>query len=193
LLTEALLGLIHLAREPTGHLMTRASIARTLVIAAACWTAGPASAQQASTIPEAETGPSISIATSAPNQASEQHWLQVDLEEANERSRRTRNALIGSSAGFVVGAIIAGIGVSQCQEVPKEQANTYDSLLCNNAGKVMLPLGGTIAGLSFVGMLTSGIMLGVANKRKRELQRDIRRSQYGRRLQWDIPSGALVF
>ena len=119
--------------------------------------------------------------------------MEVDLEEASQRSRRTRNALIGSSAGFVVGAIIAGIGVSQCQEVPKEQANTYDSLLCNNAGKVMLPLGGTIAGLSFVGMLTSGIMLGVANKRKRELQRDIRRSQYGRRLQWDIPSGALVF
>ena len=57
----------------------------------------------------------------------------------------------------------------------------------------MVPLGGTIAGLSFVGLLTSGIMLGVSNKRKREIQRDIRRGQYGRRLQWDIPSGAVAF
>ena len=145
-----------------------------------------------STILEAEAGSTLSTGT-APNRASQQHWLQVDLEEANERSRRTRNALIGTSAGFAVGAILAGIGLSQCQEVPKEQANTYDSLLCNNAGKVMLPLGGTIAGLSFVGMLTSGIMLGVSNKRKREIQRDIRRTQQSRRLQWDIPSGALVF
>jgi hypothetical protein len=42
-------------------------------------------------------------------------------------------------------------------------------------------------------MITSGIILGVANKRKRETQRDIRRGYYGRRLQWDVPSGALVF
>jgi hypothetical protein len=72
--------------------------------------------------------------------------------------------------------------------------NQYDELLCNNAGNVMLPLGGTIAGLSFVGMLTSGIMLGVANKRKREIQRDIRRGYYGeRRLRWDVQSSAVVF
>ena len=173
--------------------MTRASIARTLIVAAICWTAGPASAQQASTISEAETGPSISIATSAPNQASEQHWLQVDLEEASERSRRTRNALIATSATFAVGAILAGIGASQCQQITSSSVQNYDDLLCNTAGDVLLPLGGTIAGLSFIGMLTSGIMLGVSNRRKREIQRDIRRGQYGRRLQWDIPSGALVF
>jgi hypothetical protein len=172
--------------------MTRASIALTLIAAALGWTAGPASAQEASTVVEAEAESTLSVGA-APSQNSELHWLQVDLEEANDRSRRTRNALIGTSASFAVGAILAGVGLSQCQEVPKEQANTYDTLLCNNAGKVMLPLGGTITGLSFVGMLTSGIMLGVSNKRKREIQRDIRRGRYGRRLQWDIPSGALVF
>lgn len=182
-----------LGRWASVRVMTRSAIARTLVVAAVCSIAGSASAQQSSATTEAETGHSISVTTSAPNQSREQNWLQVDLEEARDRSRRTRNALIGTSAGFLVGSIIAGVGLSQCQEVPKEQANTYDTLLCNNAGKVMLPLGGTIAGLSFVGMLTSGIMLGVSNKRKREIQRDIRRSQYGRRLQWDIPSGALVF
>ncbi len=173
--------------------MNRASLAATRFLFVVCWVAAPASAQQASTFVEGEAASTSSTTTDAPRQISQERWWQVDLEEANARSRRTRNALIGTSTGFAVGAIFAGIGLSQCQEVPKEQANTYDSLLCNNAGKVMLPLGGTLVGLGFVGMLTSGIMLGVSNKRKREIQRDIRRSQYGRRLQWDIPSGALVF
>ena len=192
-LSETFLGLFVLTPEPTPDVMHRASIAHALVFAAICWPTGPASAQETSTILEVEAGSSSSAVSTAPNQTAEQRWLQADLEEASERSRRTRNALIGTSAGFAVGAVIAGIGLSQCQEVPKEQANTYDTLLCNNAGKVMLPLGGTLAGLSFVGMLTSGIMLGVANKRKREAQRDLRRSQLSRRLQWELRSGALIF
>jgi len=119
--------------------------------------------------------------------------LEVDLEEANERSRRTRNALIATSVTFALGAILAGVGASQCEQITSSSAQNYNDLMCNRAGDVLLPLGGTIAGLSFVGMLTSGIMLGVSNKRKREIQRDIRRGQHSRRLQWDIPSGALVF
>jgi hypothetical protein len=118
-------------------------------------------------------------------------WLQRDLEDAQARSRRSRNALIGTSAAFGLGAVLAGIGASQCQSI--STVNQYDDLLCNNAGKVLLPLGGTIAGLSALGMITSGIILGVANKRKREIQRDIRRGYYGRRLRWDVPSGGLVF
>jgi hypothetical protein len=118
-------------------------------------------------------------------------WLQRDLEDAQARSRRSRNALIGTSAAFGLGAVLAGIGASQCQSI--STVNQYDDLLCNNAGNVLLPLGGTIAGLSAIGMITSGIILGVANKRKREIQRDIRRGYYGRRLRWDVPSGGLVF
>jgi len=121
------------------------------------------------------------------------HWLEVDFEEAKERSRRTRNALIATSASFALGAILAGVGASQCEQITSSSTQNYNDLMCNNAGNVLLPLGGTIAGLSAIGMLTSGIMLGVSTKRKREIQRDIRRSQYGRRLQWDIPKGALVF
>lgn len=93
------------------------------------------------------------------------------------------------TTAFGLGAILAGIGASQCQQIYSSSTQNYNDLLCNNAGNVLLPLGGTIAGLGAIGMLTSGIMLGVSNKRKRE----IRRSQYGRRLQWDIPKGALVF
>jgi hypothetical protein len=175
------------------HAMNRASIAATLVLAGVCWPASPASAQETSTIAEAEASPSASIVTIAPSPTSQQHWLEVDLEEASQRSRRTRNALIATSATFAVGAILTGIGASQCEQITSSSVQNYNDLSCNTAGDVLLPLGGTIAGLSFVGMLTSGIMLGVSNKRKREIQRDIRRGQYGRRLQWDIPSGALVF
>ena len=57
---------------------------------------------------------------------------------------------------------------------------------------VISVVGFTIVGLGIVGMLTTGIMLGVAKKRRREIERDYRRSVYGRRLQWD-PSGALRF
>jgi hypothetical protein len=32
------------------------------------------------------------------------HWLEVDFEEAKQRSRRTRNALIAASASFGLGA-----------------------------------------------------------------------------------------
>jgi hypothetical protein len=173
--------------------MSRASILTGLLLAATLLASSPGLAQEASPTQQAEANVNASIVTTAPNQsmASRDVWFQQDLEDAKARSRRSRNALIGTSAAFGLGAVLAGIGASQCQSI--STANQYDDLLCNNAGNVLLRLGGTIAGLSAIGMITSGIILGVANKRKREIQRDIRRSQYGRRLQWDIPSGGLVF
>ena len=176
-------------RATTSTILTL-SVATLSVIS---WAATPASAQQAGASAGGEgatSSPVVTITQKPP--PSQEKWMQVDLEEARLRSKRTKNALIGTSVAFGVGAIIAGIGASQCQVL--SSPNQYDELLCNNAGNVMLPLGGTIAGLSFVGMLTSGIMLGVANKRKRDIQRDIRRGYYGeRRLQWDVRSSAVVF
>lgn len=113
-----------------------------------------------------------------------------DLDDANSRILKIRNSLIGTSAGFAVGAIITGIGYSQCQVL--ERPNQSDELLCNTAGNVMVPMGGTIVGLAAIGMITSGIMLGVAKKRRREIERDYRRATYGRRLEWD-PRGGLRF
>ncbi len=119
--------------------------------------------------------------------------MQYDLEEARKRTRRTRIALISTSAAFALGAILTGVGFSQCTRVQATITTNYDELVCNTAGDVLLPLGGTLTFLGFVGVLTSGIMFGKANRHKREIERDIRRSQYGRRLQWDAPSGGLVF
>lgn len=173
--------------------MNRATTPAASLLVFTLLAGSPVSAEEPSPKEQAEANVNASIVTTGPNQgaSSRDVWFQQDLEEARARSRRSRNALIGTSAAFGVGAILAGIGASQCQKF--STANTFDDLLCNNAGNVLLPLGGTIAGLSAIGMITSGIILGVANKRKREIQRDMRRSQYGRRLQWEVPSGGLVF
>jgi hypothetical protein len=172
--------------------MSRAFISAALVLATVFWAAGPVSAQQTSTAVEAEASPSSSVVTTAPsNTESREAWLQEDLAEAMARSRRTRNALIGTSVAFGIGVILAGIGRSQCEKI--QTGAQYGDLACNTAGNVLLPLGGTMAALGGIGMLTSGIMLGKSNQTKRQIERDIRRIQYGRRLQWDIASGGLVF
>lgn len=167
--------------------MSRAKLGAFAVLVIVSSASAPSFAQTAA--PAGQTA----IVTTAPSQNAPARnvWFEQDLEAANARSKRSRNALIGTSAAFGLGMIIAGIGVSQCQSI--STLNQGDELLCNNAGDVLVPLGGTIAGLSAIGMITSGIILGVANKRRREIQRDMRRSYYGRRLQWDVASGGLVF
>ncbi len=170
--------------------MTRRPLIAAAVLCAAAWAAAPASAQDAPPESEAEAAPAGAVIRTAPNQPrSLESWLEQDLKEAEQRSRRTRNALIGTSAAFAVGAILLGAGASQCETKP---TNTNE-WTCNTAGNVLVGIGGTITGLSFVGMLTSGIMLGVANKRKREAERELRRSYYSKRLRWDIPSSRFVF
>jgi hypothetical protein len=54
-------------------------------------------------------------------------------------------------------------------------------------------MGATLLSLGAIGMITSGIMLGVKKGKRRRMQRDMRRSAYGARLQWDVDSGQLVF
>lgn len=138
-----------------------------------------------------EAPPPAVVITTSPNPVSPSPgYYQYELEDARERSRRVRVALISTSAVFGVGIILAGIGASQCQVI---QRINQDEILCNTAGDVLVPLGAAFLGAGAIGMITSGIMLGVRNKQKREIERDMRRHYYGRRLQWDIPSGRLVF
>lgn len=167
--------------------MPRATLLRLLSISLVSFAAAPAAAQEGQ--PPASEANTI-IMTAPPQSAAREVWFQQDLEDAQTRVRRTRNALIGTSASFAVGLVLTGSGASQCEYI--ERINQNDELLCNRAGDVLLPLGGTIAALGAIGMITSGIMLGVAKKRKREIERDYRRSVYGRRLELD-PSGALRF
>ena len=146
----------------------------------------------ASPVAAQEAPPPAVVITTSPNQVSPSPgYFQYELEDAKERSRRVRIALISTSAVFGVGIILAGIGASQCEII--QRFNQPDDILCNTAGDVLLPLGGAFIGAGAIGMITSGIMLGVRNKQKREIERDMRRHYYGGRLQWDIESGRLVF
>ncbi len=117
-------------------------------------------------------------------------YSDYDLQEAERRSRVVRNGLIGTSAAFAVGAILFGIGASQCDSFVRFDGR--DDWICNNTGDVLVPLGGTFMGLGTIGVLTTGIMLGVRNAQKREIERDMRR-RYGTRFRWDERSGRFVF
>ena len=142
-------------------------------------------------------GTAPEIQTQTPSEASVVYvpprgygYTDYDLQEAKRQSRVMRNALIGTSAGFALGVILAGIGASQCTSFTR--IDNRDDWICNNAGDVLVPLGGTFAALGAIGMITTGIMLGVRNKHKREIERDIGR-RYGSRFRWDERSGQFVF
>jgi hypothetical protein len=173
--------------------MSERPLAANLILMLSVLAASPVAAQQGATPNvQAEPAPSATIVTAAPNQVgvSRQVYFDYDLEEAKERSRRVRNALIGTSVVFGVGVILGSAGWSQCELI---RINQYDELFCNRAGDVLVPFGGTFLALGAIGMITTGIMLGVRNKQKRDIQRQIRRQYYGTRLQWDVESGSLVF
>lgn len=150
-----------------------------------------ASAQDSALDVPSESGPAMVTMASGQQSPSTDGWLQENLEDAKLRSRRARNALIATSVVTGVGAALLAVGISQCQLV--STFGQQDELLCNNSGYVLPPLGGTIGGLGAIGMIASGIVLGMSNKRKREIQGHIREAQHGRRLQWDIPRGVLTF
>ena len=140
-----------------------------------------------------EAPPPAVVITTSPNQVSPSPgYFQYELEDAKERSRRVRIALISTSAAAAVGMIVGATAFRHCEFI-YSSVNQRDDLVCTQRGDALLAAGGTIFGLAAIGMITSGIMLGVRNKQKREIERDMRRHYYGGRLQWDIPSGRLVF
>jgi len=113
------------------------------------------------------------------------------LEAANRGIRNTRNALIATSALGLVGMIVGATAFRHC-EVLYRNISRSDELLCTDRGNALLAAGGSIFGLAAVGMITSGIMLGVRKGKRRRLQREMR-SQEGAHLQWNVESGRLEF
>jgi hypothetical protein len=95
--------------------------------------------------------------------------------------------LIGTSAAFAVGFVITGIGASKCKP------SLSQAVECTEAGDALIPLGATILALSGIAMITTGIMLGIRSKQRRDIEREIRRCYRSRRLHWDEKSGRIVF
>jgi len=108
------------------------------------------------------------------------------LTDAQDRIRRARNGLIASAAMFGVGWFFLGAAIPRCE------TGTNDLLTCSGPGYAHLVVGLTITGSGTIGMIVSGILLGVRKGNERALQRSIRR-RGDARLRWDPASGSFVF
>ena len=140
------------------------------------------------------------VITTLPNQSpgtagypqSSLGYRHYELEEANKGIRATRNALIATSALAAVGMIVGATAFRHCNYIDRYYYYPPDELVCTQRGDALLVAGGTIFGFAAIGMITSGIMLGVRKGKRRRLQRDIR-SQQGAHLQWNLEAGRLEF
>lgn len=152
-------------------------------------TIGVAHAQDAEA--EAQGATSITVRndpTSADKRLAYDMYRRDELERG---VRRTRNALIGTSAAFGVGlalTIPAWAG-DHCVIVT---VNFQDELRCDTTGKALLGVGGPFLWGGSIGMLVSGIMLGVRKgKLRRTNERIMLTAQ--RRVRWDPAISRFVF
>ena len=178
--------------------MNRAFPVAILVLSVAA--AGSAAAQQGdTTVVQTEPGQSTVVITASPAHSTAGQGYPVSsigytngaLEDANAGVRNTRNALIATSALAAVGMIVGATAMRHCRWWP----SFYDAndLLCTQRGDALLTAGASIFGLAAIGMITSGIMLGVRKGKRRRLRREMQTRPYGARLQWNTESSRLEF
>ena len=109
------------------------------------------------------------------------------MSEVDLRIRRARIGLFASTGAFAAGLALVVGGVTQC-----ENETGTDNITCNRAGTGLLGAGYPLFIGGVVGMITTGAILGVRNRKKRELERRIRNLTQ-RRLRWDVISSRFVF
>lgn len=133
-------------------------------------------------------------ATRSSESAAPDKRLAYDMYRRDELRRsvpRTRNALIGTSVSFGVGlALLIPVWAgNHC--VTYSTSTTYERV-CDTTGKVLTGIGSPLAWGGSLGMIVSGIMLGVRKGKIRRLDERIMLTS-DRRLQWDLPTSRLVF
>jgi hypothetical protein len=118
-------------------------------------------------------------------------WQEYELQTLKESARRSRNALIGLTASYVVGIALSIPGLNR-QCVTFTNSNNQEEIRCTQAGRALVGVGFPLAFGGATGMLISGIMLGVRNGKIRRRERDIA-AQRSRAVQWDPARSSLVF
>jgi len=115
-------------------------------------------------------------------------YLALRLQDDIDGIRRVRIALLTMTGSFAVGAILGGTwGALNCE-------GNGDAFSCDTSKQQALAgLGAFFSGVGTIGMLTTGIMLGVRNRQKRKTEELIRQKGQRAHLQWDIESGRLRF
>ncbi len=127
------------------------------------------------------------VVTEAPSNgaAAYQRTTELRLQRWEDKSRRARNALIATSATFGVSWVFLGVAISHCTE-------DFIGYACDNTGDVLGAIGGVMFWGGGIGMIVSGILLGVRNKRVREVEREMREIQTSG-FRWDPKTARFVF
>ena len=113
--------------------------------------------------------------------------LARQLEDAKTRSRRARIGLFSGTGAFVLGIVLGAAWVG------KNCSNAGGEYTCNeDAQSGLAATGAFFIGSGAITMITSGIMLGVRNKKIRGVEDSIERHRTAS-AHWDLESGVLRF
>jgi hypothetical protein len=117
-------------------------------------------------------------------------YEEYRLEELERTSKRSRNALIGTSAAAAVGLLLViPAASSQCSSVEVGGESDYQ---CTSAGDTLLKVGSPLVIGGLTGALVSGIILGVRKGKMRRLNDSFQPTR-SRAVQWDERSSRFVF
>jgi hypothetical protein len=127
-----------------------------------------------------------------PNPEPELAYQEFQLEELERKSKRSRNALIGTSVAAAVGlALVLPAASSQCESV---EANGQSSYECTRTGDALIRAGSPLVIGGLTGAVVSGIILGVRKGKIRRLNDSFAASSTKKRaVQWDERKGRFVF
>jgi hypothetical protein len=127
-----------------------------------------------------------------PNPEPELAYQEFQLEELERKSKRSRNALIGTSVAAAVGlALVLPAASSQCESVELNGQSSYE---CTRTGDALIRAGSPLVIGGLTGAVVSGIILGVRKGKIRRLNDSFAASSTKKRaVQWDERKGRFVF
>jgi hypothetical protein len=108
-----------------------------------------------------------------------------EVRRAEDQVKRARNGFIATSAALGLGLVFLGAASSQCDRVNEQY-------VCSNVGKGLGTAGTISAAGGLIGMIVTGVLWPVREKKERDLRRSLHQRQPAR-LQWDAQSGKVVF
>ena len=124
-----------------------------------------------------------------PSAQSRGSYDELRREELQRGIKRTRTALIITSASFAVGLslVVPAFTSDNCVE------NDFnDNISCNRTGRALLGVGVPFLAVGFWGAIVSGIMLGVRKGKVRRLDEKIAYESRAK-FRFDTERGAFVF
>ena len=154
-------------------------------------------AQPAQPAPESSVAPlpAQPVTVASPPPTVQDKHLAYDMyrrDQLRDSVPRTRNALIGTSVAFGVGlALLIPVWAGDyCVYYLSDSA--IGDTQCNTKGKVLTGIGAPLAWGGALGMIVSGIMLGVRKGKIRRLDQKILLTS-DRKLKWDPSTAQMVF